>query len=134
MLRAHLSLRLFDVPFLSLVHAHVYPDHREYAPGKEPTAVFGRRKVECTPGRHFSSKRSGAEKNLTVVYIPVYSSSRKNGRVTSLSVECAPACFFLKKMDKLQQTMSSNVLVSEVTMSLVVTEILGGVFVDLTHG
>ena len=64
----------------------------------------------------------------------MYSSSRKNGRVTSLSVECAPACFFLKKMDKLQQTMSSNVLVSEVTMSLVVTEILGGVFVDLTHG
>jgi len=134
MLRAHLSLRLFGVPFLSLVHAHVYPDHRGYAPGKDPTAAFGRRKVECTPGC-FSSKRSGAEKSLTVVYAPVYSSSRKSGRVTSLVVECAPACFFLtKKMDKLQQTMSSSVLVSEVTMLLVVTEILGGVFVDLTHG
>jgi len=133
MLRAHLNLRLSDVPFLSLGHghAHVYPDHREDVPGKEPTAVFGRQKVECTPGR-FSSKRSGAEKDLTAVYAPAYSSSRKSG---SLAVECAPACFFLtKKMDKLRQMMSSSVLVSEVTMLLVVTEILGGVFVDLTHG
>jgi len=104
MLQVHLSLRLFDGPFLSLVHAHVYPDRREYAPGKESTAVFGRRKVECTPGR-FSSKRSGAEKNLTVVYALVYSSSRKSGRVMSLAGECVPACFFLT-MDKLQQTMS----------------------------
>ena len=70
-----------------------------------------------------------------MVYAPAYSSSRKSGRVTSLGVECAPACFFLtKRMDKLQQTMSSSVLLSEVMMSLVVTEIQGGVFVDLTHG
>jgi len=91
-------------------------------------AVFDRRKVECTP-ECFSSKRSDAGKNPTVAYAPAYSSSRKSGRATSLVAECAPVCFFsTKKMDKLQQMMSSSVLVSEVT------GFLGGVFVDLTHG
>lgn len=90
--------------------------------------VFDHRRVECTP-ECFSSKND-AEKNLRVVYAPVYSSLRKSGRATSLAAACALACFFsTKRSDKLRQTMSSRILVSSVTMLS-----LGGVVVDLTHG
>jgi len=61
-------------------------DHQEDALGREPMAVFGRWKVECTP-ECFSSKRSIAEKNPTVVYAPAYSSSRKSGRAVGLVAE-----------------------------------------------
>ena len=91
--------------------------------------AFGHQRVEYTPGC-FSSKMNDVGKNLTVVCAPVYSSSRKSGRVTSLVAECALACFFsTRRMDELRQTMSSRILVSSVTASS-----LGGVVVDLTHG
>jgi len=83
------SPRLFGVPFpsLVLVLAHAYPDHR---------------KVVCTP-ECFSSRTSGAGKNLTAAYIPVYPSSTKSGKLTNLVAECALACFSsTKRMDKLQ--------------------------------
>jgi len=83
---AHLGLRLFNIPFPSLILAHVYPDHQEDALGREPMAVFGCQKVECTP-ECFSSKRSIAEKNPMVVYAPAYSSLRKSGRVVGLVAE-----------------------------------------------
>jgi hypothetical protein len=99
------SPRLFDVPFPSLVlvlaPAHAYPDRREYVLGKESTDVFDHRKVVCTL-ECFSLRMSGAEENLTAVYMPVHS-SRKSGRLTSLVAEYALACFSsTRRMDKLQ--------------------------------
>lgn len=127
------GLRLFDVPCPCLFPAHIYSDHQEYVLGKESTVVFDHQKAEYTPGC-FSSKTSDAEKNLTVAYAPAHSSSRKNDRATSLGAGCAPAYFFsTKRMGKLQQMMSSMILVSSVMVSFVVAGYLGGV-VDLTHG
>ena len=88
MLRAHRIPKFFDVLFPSLVLALAYPDHREHRLGRVLTAVFDRQKVVYTP-EHVSSKTSGAEKNPTVAYALVYSSSRKSDRATSLVAECA---------------------------------------------
>jgi len=129
------DLGLFDVPFPSLVLApiHVYPDHREYALGRELTVVFDHLKVEYTLGC-FSLKWSDAEKNPMAACALGHSSSKKSGRVTSLVVEFVLAYFFsMKRVDELRQTMSSGILVSVVTMSLEAAEPLSGV-VDLTHG
>lgn len=132
MLRAHQNPKLFDVPSPSLVLALACSDYLEYGLESDLMAVPDHQKAVYTHER-FSWKTSGAGRNLTAAYILAYSSLSESGSVMSLVAECALVySSSTRRTCKLRQTMSSSILVSEVTVSVEAGS-LGGV-VDLTHG